>query len=82
MHSGKKILAITNLLLWKELETEEEVEEHLLKWCVLHFGQSRDTPLATQDWRDKLRPDNVANVVKAIREGRFQPPRGAPPVMT
>ena len=66
---------------WREIDTEEEVEEHLLQWCVLHFGQSRDTPLASRDWEERLGPEQAEEVIEALRTGDFRPPEGSPPEM-
>ena len=53
-----------NNLEWQTVEEEEQVTNYLLEWCVQHFGQSRDTPLATKEWRLALDPELAGHILE------------------
>ena len=68
-------------LEWDTIEDEEQVAEYLLHWCVRHFSQACDTPLATQEWREKMDPEIAGHVLEGIKNGTFKLPPGYPPEM-
>ena len=66
---------------WDTIEDEEKVTECLLQWCMRHFLQACDTPLATLEWRDRMDPDMAGHVLREINDGTFKVPHGCPPEM-
>lgn len=43
---------------WFYTEDPQEIERRLVEWNTLHFNQAGETPLANQNWSDKLDPCN------------------------
>ena len=58
-------------LEWSTVRDKQTVEDHLLRWCTLHFAQAATTPLAQEKWLDILDILNESNSVEEILSGRF-----------
>ena len=63
---------------WETEKSEDEVSEFLIRWCVRHFGQSMDTPLAGKEWKQRLDPRYKENQLEAVMNGKFKLPPGVP----
>ena len=54
-------------LQWHYIQDPQEIERRLVEWNILHFNQASETPLATQQWHDKLDPcDKSDDELEAI----------------
>ena len=60
-------------LEWRRILDSEEVEEHLVKWCILHFAQASSTPLASERWLNLLDLHSESNSLEDILSGNFHP---------
>ena len=63
-------LVDTEQISWKVEEGRDKVEPLLLKWCELHFSQTRDTPLSSREWRRRMDPGNSEDETEEILSGR------------
>ena len=58
---------------WEFTEDEDKIKFRLKEWNVLHFNQSVETPLASEQWENNLTPENIvdneiANIIQRAIE--------------
>ena len=63
---------------WKTVPSGQETTDFLLRWCVRHFGQATDTPMATRSWKNRLDPRKAENILQEIINRTFKMPRECP----
>ena len=61
-------------LKWEDIFCDETIENMMIDWCVLHFAQASETPLASSDWFEKLDINNPDNMLDEILDGRVEEP--------
>jgi len=50
----------------------QQIERRLLEWQYLHYGQAKETPLASKEWRDLLDPNKLSDLeMDEIMKGKF-----------
>ena len=64
---------------WLQISKEKEMSEYMIRWCIRHFAQAANTPLANPEWRDRLDPQLAEHLLEEIVTGKFRPPVGCPP---
>ena len=48
---------------WERIDDRETLEKVIIEWQTLYFGQSKNTPLASKRWEEKLNNDEFQNEV-------------------
>ena len=54
---------------WERITDQKQVQSMLLEWQRCHFTQANETPFATQEWREKLKNEEVQ---EQILDGTFE----------
>jgi len=48
---------------WERIDDRKLVEELIVKWQQLYFGQSKNTPLAAKEWEERFKDDEFRNQI-------------------
>jgi len=48
---------------WERVDDRKLVEELIVKWQQLYFGQSKNTPLAAKEWEERFKEDEFRNQI-------------------
>ena len=60
-----------NISQWERVTDKESIEKMLLRWQQLHFLQANETPLTSQEWKERLDDPDFQN---DVINGTYIPP--------